>query len=175
MITIKDVLQFNVARCSEEIRDIKAGALKIEPAQRRVFVSPEGSISDLHPDCTGSLPPGWKVKFVEYARPVACISPRHAQWPDYLARKAETSRWLTAIHLLKLGNGALPVKKDVRKSIRSGGLHHHTSRRCASAFVFSARTLLDEVCSGLAADPCRYSDVEQFVATRRKEVGHAGD
>jgi len=173
MITIKDVLQFNVARCSEAIRAIKAGALKTEPAQRCVFVSPEGTVSDVKRDSTGSLPPGWKAKFVEYAKPVVWMSPRHAAWPEYLALKAETSQWLTAVHLLKLGGGTVPLKKDVRKAIRSGGLQHHISRRKASAIVFSARALLEQRESALNADPASFSDVERFVAARQKEAGHA--
>jgi len=173
VITIKTVLQFHVAQCSEEIRKLKAGAMKYEPERKLVFTSPQGETTETHPDCTGVLPPGWKVKAVEYQRVTASISPQHAHWPEYQALKARASQWLTALHLLKLGSGSAPLKKDVRKTIRSGGLMHHVGKRNASGFVFSARTLLEETIAALVNDPDSFAIIEEFVALRETEVRHA--
>lgn len=168
MITIKHVLQFNVWQQSERIRRMKADAIKTEPARHWRFLS-----SDARATRSLNNPPedpgGWSREWISYQKVVSWMSPRHPQWQEYCSAKLEASKWLTAIHLLKLGDGALPLKKDVRKAIRSGRLEHHVARSRASAFVFGAHVLLSKTLSDLAQDPAGFPEVQRFVADRERE------
>ena len=168
MVTITQVLQFHVAQVSERIRRLKSDAFKSEKAQKWVYVSPDGAVFRCRRKCAFDPDARWTQRWEAYEKVTACISPPHPSWPEYLAAREEASRWLTALHLLKFGNGALPLKKDVRKAVRAGKFAHHVSRAKASALIFSALASLSSTLIELAADPERFAEAERFTAARRE-------
>ena len=168
MVTIHQVLQFHVAQVSEQIRRLRSDAFKTETAKKWVYVSPAGAIFRCRHKCAYDPDAGWTRRWVAYEKVTACISPRHPRWPEFLAVREDASRWLTAIHLLKFGNGALPLKKDVRKAVRAGRFAHHASRARANALIFSALASLTAAVNELASSPERFAEAERFAAARRE-------
>jgi hypothetical protein len=172
MLTIKHVLQFHACRLSEQIRQMKASARKIVTDHHWVFVSPDrktfASMKTSPADRAG-----WTKEWVAYEKTVEFMSPRAPDWENYCSASRDASKWLTTIHLLKLGNGSLPLKKDVRKAIRAGLLSHHVARGRASAFVFAAYTELSNSITALSNDLASFAEVERFAAAREQEAQHA--
>ncbi len=178
MMTLRNVLQFNVFRCSERIHRLKAEAFQSVVEKRGGYFLPDGSPPPAANSGSERVLLKWKQYDVQ--RTTSYMCPSHATWKEYVAAKEEVSRWCTALHLLKLGEGKPPLKKDVRKSVRAGGLRHHVAKAKASAFVFSALALLNKTSEEFAENPGAFAEAERFAAeraaaAREREVRHAGE
>lgn len=172
MMTLRNVLQFNVFRCSERIHRLKAEAFQSVVEKRGGYFLPDGSRpSTVNPGTEKGLL-RWKQYDVE--RTTSYMSPKHVAWKEYVAAKEEVSRWCTALHLLKLGEGKPPLKKDVRKSVRAGGLQHHVGKAKASAFVFSALALLNQTSEEFAQNPGAFVEAERFCSRARSRGARTG-
>jgi hypothetical protein len=177
MMTLRNVLQFNVFRCSERTHRLKAEAFQSVVEKRGGYFLPDGSRP---PAVKTGEKLDLKWKQYEVQRRTSYMSPSHATWKEYVAAKEEVSRWCTALHLLKLGEGKPPLKKDVRKSVRAGGLQHHVAKAKASAFAFSALALLHQTSEEFERTPGAFAEAERFAAAREaaareREVRHAGE
>ncbi len=153
MVTLHHVLNFKITKIAASIRELKLHSLKKEIVERWVLDSETGVL-----------------KKTAYERVAEHISPKHPHWSRYVALKLECSRHLSALHLLKLGSGLPPAKKDVRKAIRAGRLNFHNHASVASKFLFEAYAVLLLEFERLNNHPEQYDDVARFVEKRAEEA-----
>ena len=168
MVNITDAIKHAVCSQAERIQRIKAAALKVQPAEKYVYVSPDGKITQQRRPTKEEYLTGWRMTAVSYDKVIEHISPRHPQWQLYQAARRRASLLLTARLLLKLGGESVPDISVVRRALKEGRLNRHASNRGSRSLSFAAFRYLRKLDNRLQRAPEKFSGVEAWLAARDK-------
>jgi hypothetical protein len=171
MATLKEIVQFYVAREATSIHTLKTEAISWRTVEAFAYVSADGVVQSERPEAFGTPGSGWEFKKVERREQTGYINPRHPSWPAYRRAKRRASLMLTARLLLKLGAGTVPSPDAVRHARREGLLSHHAGRgRRAASHVAAAYRALRKLANRAERASERFAGVDAWVAARQTEA-----
>jgi hypothetical protein len=170
MVTITDVIKYQVAMQSQEIYRLKATALETQPIEKYQYISSDGKTKlDKRPEPTLAAE-GWKMEKIIVERVVQHISPKHPSWQRYLAAKHRASLLLTARLLLKLGSGEVPDLPSIRQMLLNPHLCSHAHRGQARSLCFSAYRYLRKMNNRLNRAPEKFNAVREGIQSQASDV-----
>lgn len=103
------------------------------------------------------------------------ISPKHPLWPKYMEMKAQASRCLTGILILK-HFGQIPTKAALRKEMRKGKeFTRHAPKgpkSVVNSFIIQSFNELAQANKDLELNPSRFAEAAAYAEARRLEVAN---
>lgn len=167
MATMNEIYQYRIHQLSEQIRDLKAAARKMEKTE---------------PHC-GPVEKNGVTEYAMIDQKLVTISPAHPEWKKYRELKDQASLCLTALKILKntphgfvVGKTA-PKKEDLRKALRQNRekftCHCRGGKNEQNNLIFGAYSDLLKTEQDLRTNPTRFAEAEAYATKRREEVANA--
>lgn len=171
MVIITDAIKHAVGNQADRIQRIKAAALRVQPTEKYVCMSPDGETTRPGRPTKEEYAAGCRMTKVSDEKVIEHISPRHPEWQRYQAARRQASLLLTARLLLKLGGESLPDLSFVRRALKEGRLTRHANSRRAKSLSFAALRYLCKLDNRLQRAPEKFGAVEAWLAGRQQTGG----